>query len=284
MSQPNPIKRAMLYLLLGGIALVTLMPLLLTLINSFMSETEILKRYGSIFGKHSAVVQLTTVPSQATLFAYYQVLLQRPDYLYKLWVSLAISVSIVMGQVLIGASGGYAFAKFKFPLKNFFFAIIIILMLMPNQVTIVSNYIVLDRMGLIGRYWAVILPGAFSAFGVFLSRQMFMSVPDELLLSARVDGANQWQVLTKVVLPSVKAGVASLVILVFIDSWNMVEQPLIMLRDAYKYPLSVFLAQVNQTEPSVAFACGILSMLPVLLLYFYFDDELILGIEYSVIK
>lgn len=137
-------------------------------------------------------------------------------------------------------------------------------------------------MKLLDNYLSLILPGIFSAFGVFLMRQVMAAVPDSLPESARMDGAGSWRVLWRVLLPNCKAGVASLVVLSFIDNWNMVEQPLIFLNDTYKHPLSVFLLSVNTEEPELGFACGVLAIVPALFLYF--EEEMISGIGYSVLK
>ena len=157
-------------------------------------------------------------------------------------------------------------------------------MMMPLQVTLVPNYIVLDKIGLIGSYTALILPGAFSTFGVFLLTQIFSSVPDNLIEAAKIDGANHLQILFRVMIPYARSGVASLVILNFIDTWNMVEQPLVFLKDSTKYPLSIFLANINQANLGISFVCGILEIIPIFLLFLHFKDSLISGIENTNLK
>ena len=157
-------------------------------------------------------------------------------------------------------------------------------MMMPLQVTLVPNYIVFERLGLIGSYASVILPGVFFPFGVFLLTQFFSSIPNSIIEAAKLDGANQIQILCRIIVPHAKSGVASLCILNFIDTWNMVEQPLIFLKDSTKYPLSVFLANVSRENLSISFVCGILAILPVLLLFLYLKDSLISGIENTNLK
>ncbi len=219
-----------------------------------------------------------------SLRGYLEVFLLTPNYRMKFWSSMLLSLTIMAGQIILACFGAYGFAKFKFPMKNVFFYFMIILMMMPLQVTLVPNTIVFDRVGLIGSYWALILPGIFSAFGVFLLTQFFSSIPDSILEAAKIDGANHLQILFRIVIPSARAGIASLCILSFIDTWNMVEQPLVFLKDSAKYPLSVFLAGVNQTNPEHAFVCGILAVLPVFFLFLFLKDSLISGIENSNLK
>jgi multiple sugar transport system permease protein len=272
------------YSILGIMAVLAVFPILYTFSNSFMSAAEIRMYYGSLSSETSEVNPFHLIPNRITFSGYYQMLLERPHYLIKFWQSLGVCAAIVAGQVVISSLGGYAFAKFRFPGRNVIFFLLIALMMMPMQVMLVPGFITLDAMGLIGSYWALILPVIFSAFGVFLMRQIMAAVPDSILESAKIDGAGHFRILTKIMLPNCKAGLASLVILSFIDSWNMVEQPLVYLRDSFKHPFSLFLLQINAAEPALGFACGILAMVPVLLLFKYFEEELISGISYSVLK
>jgi len=249
-----------------------------------MSAAEIRKYFGSIGSDSSEVSPFHLIPDRITLSGYYQMLLARPHYLMKFWQSLGLCLVIVAGQVVISSLGGYAFSKFRFPGRGIIFFFLIALMMMPLQVMLVPGYITLDAMGLIGSYAALILPAAFSAFGVFLMSQIMASVPDTILESAKIDGAGHFRILRSILLPNCKAGLASLVILCFIDNWNMVEQPLVYLRDSLRHPFSLFLLQINEFEPALGFACGVLAILPVLLLFLFFEEELISGISYSVLK
>ncbi len=266
-------------MLLSLFALFVLFPIIYTITNSFMNADEIAKYYA---GDQQMMIHL--IPDKFSLNAYYQMLFRRPDYLIKFWNSLSLTTFIVIGQVVISCLAGYSFAKFKFPCRDGIFFTLIILMMMPYQVTLVSNYIVLDKMGLIGSYLAIILPAIFSPFGVFLMRQVIATMPDEIIEAAKIDGANQFQLLFKIVVPRNKGGIVALIILSFIDNWNMVEQPLVFLDNKYKYPLSIFLSQINQSEPALAFACGVLAMVPVVLLFTFFEKELIEGIGFSNLK
>ncbi|MFZ2539718.1 MAG: carbohydrate ABC transporter permease [Oscillospiraceae bacterium] len=271
------------YAFLSFFALFVLLPIVYTITNSFMSANEINRYYASIYQEGGSTM-LHIILDRISLDGYYQMLFRRPDYLLKFWNSLGMTLVIVFGQVFISCLGGYAFAKFEFKFRDSIFFIIIILMMMPYQVTLVSNYIVLDKMGLIGSYWAVILPAIFSPFGVFLMRQVISTMPNELIEAAKLDGAGQLQLLFKIVVPRNMSGIISLVILSFIDNWNMVEQPLVFLKDQRQYPLSIFLAQSMSSNMSLSFACGVLAMIPVTLLFIFFEKELVEGISFSNLK
>ena len=278
------ISKVLIYFMLCLMAVVAVFPLLYTITNSFLSANEIDKYYGSLDMGNSGVNPFHLIPDRVTLSGFSVMLLEKPHYLLKFWTSLGLCGTIVSGQAVLSILGGYAFSKFRFPGRDMLFFMIIALMIMPLQVMLTPSYMVLDRLGLIGSYSSLILPGLFSAFGVFLMRQVMATVPDSLLESARIDGAGSFRILMQILLPSCKAGLFSLIVLSFIDNWNMVEQPLIFLKESFMYPLSVFLLQTNALEPALGFACGLLSMLPVLLLFLYFEDEMVHGIEYSVIK
>ena len=271
------------WIFLGFFALFVLLPIVYTITNSFMSVAEINRYYGDM-NKEGAVTLFHIFPDRVTLDSYYQMLFRRLDYLVKFWNSLLLTGSIVIGQAVISCTAGYAFSKFRFPGRDAIFFVLIILMMMPYQVTLVSNFIVLDLLNLIGNYAAVILPGIFSPFGVFLMRQVIDGMPNDIIEAAKLDGANQMQILFRIVVPRCRAGLVSLIILSFVDSWNMVEQPLIFLKDRAAYPLSVFLAESNSADPSLGFACGVLAMIPVALLFLFYEQELVEGISLSNLK
>ena len=276
--------QAVIYICLALAALAAVFPLVYTFANSFIGRAEFNKYYGMLESKELTGNPFHFIPNRAVLAAYYDMLIARPDYLIKLWVSVGIAAAVTAGQLIVSALGGYAFSKFRFPGRDFIFFIIIILMMMPPQVTLSPNYMVLSGLNLLGSYWSVILPGVFSAFGIFLMRQLMAAIPDSLLESAKIDGAGALRALWYVVLPNSAAGLASLAVLSFIDSWNMVEQPIVFLKDAFKYPMAVFLIQINGFEPSLGFACGILSVIAPLYLFLFFQKEMTEGISYSVIK
>ena len=242
--------------------LFVVVPILFTLVNSFSTGTA----YGLL-------------PQQWSLAGWYEVLIRRPHYLVKFWNSLILSVAIAAGQALVASLAGYAFSKFRFPGREPLFFIVIIVMMMPYQVTLVSNYFVIRGLGLMGSWAALIIPAVFSPFGVFLLRQVFDTCPDELLDAARIDGAGDLTILFRILLPRSRAGVVSLVLLTFVDAWNMVEQPLVYLDNSYDYPLSVFLSQMSGQDVGVLCVCGILAALPVLLLFLYYDQDLADGIS-----
>lgn len=213
-----------------------------------------------------------------TLAYYYEVFLAKSQYLLRFWKSLALSLCIAAGQVVVSVLAGFGFAKCKFPGKNIMFFALLILMIMPLQVTLVPNYIILDEMGLLNTYYALILPAFFVPLGTFIMTQSFKSVPDEIVEAARLDGCTTMGVICRIVTPMNKSGLVCAMLLSFLDGWNLVEQPLVYLKNFADYPISVALASVPPEEPTVQLVCCLLVVLPPLFLFSYFNQELVEGI------
>lgn len=273
-------------------AILFLMPTVLTMANSFMSKTEIAANYGALLDNASESnqggktfvaekVNLKFIPDRVTISQYVTVLLKSPEYLLKFWNSVILVVPIVVFQLLIASGAAYSFMRFRGRLKEILFFVYIILMLMPYQVTLVPNYMVSRWLNILDTRWAIWLPGIFAPFSVFLLTKFMRRIPVSLIESAEIDGAGEWQIFTKVCLPMSKSSLFSVALLVFIDYWNMVEQPLILLSDQDMHPLSVFLSKINTGEVGLAFAVATIYMIPTLLMFLYGEEYLVEGIAYS---
>ncbi len=270
-------------------AVIFLMPIILTVTNSFMSASEIAANYGSIFattekgGKVfvSGKVNLKLIPDMITFAQYISVLFKSPQYLLKFWNSMFYTIPIVVVQLTIAALSAYGFSRYYSRAKKVIFFAYIIIMLMPYQVTLVPNFLVSKSLGLYGTKWAILLPGFFSPFAVYLLTKFMRRIPTEVMEAARVDGANEWMIFSRINLPLCKGGLASIAILIFFDYWNMVEQPLVLLPDSDMHPLSVFLSRINTGEISLAFAVAVIYLIPPLLIFLYGEDYLVEGISYQ---
>lgn len=270
-------------------AVIFLMPIILTVTNSFMSASEIAANYGSIFattekgGKVfvSSKVNLKLIPDMITFAQYISVLFKSPQYLLKFWNSMFYTIPIVVVQLAIAALSAYGFSRYDSKAKKVIFFAYIIIMLMPYQVTLVPSFLVSKSLGLYGTKWAILLPGFFSPFAVYLLTKFMRRIPTEVMEAARVDGANEWMIFSRINLPLCKGGLASIAILIFFDYWNMVEQPLVLLPDSDMHPLSVFLSRINTGEISLAFAVAVIYLIPPLLIFLYGEDYLVEGISYQ---
>ena len=258
------------------ISLLFVLPVVLTVACSFLSPQEVQRVFGPLLGEDGTAV-FGALPQGFSLMGYYEVFFATPDYLAKFWVSLLLAVGAILGQMVISCMGGFAFAFYDFPGKRLLYGLLCLFMLIPLQVTLLPNYLLLDQLGALNTYWALLLPLAFAPLGTFLLTQIFRSVPVDILHAARLDGAGTLQVLARVLLPCGKSGVSTLIILTLIESWNMVEQPLIYLRDVGSYPLSVFLASRYMENLPFQFVCSVLSLLPLVLCFLYFGGDLLQG-------
>lgn len=267
-------------------AVIFLLPTVLTITNSFMSESEIKSNYGMIFsttsgGYVSKTVNLKFIPDKVTFSQYISGLVKSPDYLLKFWNSVFLVVPIVVLQVGIASVAAYSFTRWRGRIRSGIFFFYVILMLMPYQVTLVPNYLVSKWLGILNTRWAIILPGMFAPFSVFLLTKFMRRIPYALIEAAKIDGAGEWEIFTKICIPQCRSALYSITILVFIDYWNMVEQPLILLENADEQPLSVFLSTINSGEIGLAFAMATVYMIPTLLIFLHGEEYLVEGIANS---
>ncbi|GKU79026.1 carbohydrate ABC transporter permease [Paenibacillus sp. L3-i20] len=265
------------------LALIMLFPLVLTVSNSFMTEAETRFNY-SMKETDVGYVNLKWIPDRVSLEQYKALLFERMQFLIMFWNSLLLVVPIVAGQVVVAAMASFGLSQFRFRGRETLFFLYIITMLMPFQVTLVPNYLAMDWLGLLDSRAAIILPGIFSAFGVFLLRQFMIGIPSTYVEAAKIDGAGYVTIFVQIIIPMSRPGIAALVILAFVDYWNMVEQPLIFLHDAFKQPLSIYLSRINEGELGLAFAAAVLYMLPMVFVFLYAENDLIEGIQLSGVK
>lgn len=286
MKRSGMVPKTAATLALGIVAAAMLLPIVLTVANSLMSEQEIRRNY-DLLGRMvdtAAFVNLKLLPDWLTFEQYSQVLIRSPNFLRMFWNSAALVVPIVAGQTVVASLAAYAFAKLRFFGREKLFMVYLMTMLMPFQVTLVPNYMVIDRLGLMNHASAIILPGIFGAFGVFMLRQFMAHIPRVYAEAAMMDGAGHGMIFMRIVLPLARPGLAALTVLLFVDYWNMIEQPLIFLQDAVKQPLSLYLAQINQNARGVGFAASALYMAPMVLLFLYAESDFVEGVQLSGIK
>lgn len=214
----------------------------------------------------------------------YRVFLAGNSYWMRFWKSLALCLTIAAGQTLISVLAGFALAKFTFPLKKAVLILLLVLMILPVQVSLVPGYITLRALHLLDTVWALILPAVFIPLGTFLLSRSFRAVPDSLLDAARLDGCGTWGTVFRVAVPTARSGVITVFLLSFLDAWNMVEQPIAYLTQAESYPLSVYLALNPASVTGERFALCLLAMIPPMLLFFSFAQDLSEGIAPGGLK
>lgn len=284
------LARTILTIIAACFALAFLMPTVLTITNSFMTQSEISANYGKVFANVSGsdgktyiseTVNLKFIPDKVSLSQYITTLIKSPDYLLKFWNSVILTVPVVVLQLAVASITAYGFTRWRGKVRSFLFFFYVILMLMPTQVTLVPNYLVSDWVGILNTRWAIILPGTFAPFSVFLLTKSMRRIPASLIEAAKLDGSSEWQIFKDICLPQCRSALYSIAILVFIDYWNMVEQPIILLPNADLQPLSVYLSTINTSEVGLAFAIATIYMVPSLLLFLHGEDYLVEGIAHQ---
>lgn len=211
-----------------------------------------------------------------------QILLYDRRFYVWFWNSFGYTAAILLGNIPVSILAAYGFSQFRFPGQNLLFSLYILLMLLPFQATALPQYLTLRALNLLDTRWAVILPGVFSAFGVFLLTQFMREIDSEILQAAQLDGAGRLSILWHILLPICKPAVVSLAVLQLLSNWSLIDQPLLFLRREQILPLSLELS--SHTFGESAFAAGVLfAVLPVTA-YLFCSDALEQGICLGSVK
>lgn len=202
-------------------------------------------------------------------------------------VSASVTVMRVVVQMILCAMAGYAFARMQFRGRGIIFALLLSILMVPSQIYLIPQYSIIQNMDLLNTVLGIAMPGLFSAFGTFLLRQHFISMPDSLEEAARLDGANQWQIFWKVMLPLSGPALASVAILTTIASWNDLLWPLVVSTYEDRMPLAVGLATLqgqHMTNYPVMMAASLLAMTPILVLFLLLQRRVVEGLAHSGMK
>lgn len=274
-------RKILLASVVVAVAALMLLPIVLTLLYSLMGKNELNDFMTQVENSVSGFIPLKILPDKIDLYNYYEILMESVKFNMGYWNSVYYAFAITLGQIILGTGAAFVFSKFKFRGRNVLFFVYVTIMMMPFQVTLVPNYIALRVLNLLDRGSAIILPGIFSAFGVFILRQFMLNISDSLIEAAQIDGANTFVIFGKIILPLVKTGLVALFVLSFIDTWNMVEQPLIFLKNIKKMPLSILIRAAMDRTGEIVMPVAVLYMVPAILIYFIFKESLIEGITKS---
>ena len=272
------------YILIFIIGVVMVFPLFLMFTNSFLGVQVFKELYGAVLGLYIGNVAIRLVPQYMTLRSYVELLLDSPDFFVMFWNSCRQVFPILAGQILIGMPAAWAFARFRFRGRRILFFLYMLLMIMPFQVTMVSNYIVLSKLSLMDTHLALIVPGIFSTFPVFIMEKFFKAIPEAVLDAAKVDGAGALQIFMKIGLPLGIPGIMSSSILCFLEYWNAIEAPMTFLKTKSKLRLSLYLPDITTEQLSVSFTTSVVMMIPAILIFALGRDYLQQGIEASGLK
>ena len=275
------IKKVLLFAALLGLTFLICFPIWFAVTGAFSAQWELEANLSPVFSNTEGMAVWSALPAAPTLQSLVEVLLDSPGFFTMFWNSAAISLGILAGQLLVDVPAAWALARFPLRGKKTLLTVYIVLMLMPFQVLMFPQYLVLQKLGLLDTLWAVILPAVFSTFPVFLLHRFFKAIPQDILEAARMDGAGELRIFCQIALPLGAPGILSAAILTFLDSWNMIEQPMTYLKTKALWPLSLFLPEIGISDMGMGFAAALLMLIPALLLFFGCEEYLEQGIALS---
>lgn len=277
--------RKAVWILLIVLVLLAVYPVIFLSAGSLMGADELEDCLGAVVSGAEGYASFPVLPKYPTLQHFVEVLLDSPEFFVMFWNSILITFGVLGGQFVAGTMAAWGFARYEFPCKRGIFLLYIVLMLLPFQVLMLSDYLLLDRLRLLDSLWAVILPGMFSTFPVFIMYRFFAESPDSLIESARLDGAREWQLFWYLALPMGSSGIIAALVLGFLEYWSLIEQPLTFIKDKSKLPLSVFLPDLTMTgKAGFLFAVSVVTFLPAIMVFMGGRDYLEQGIMAGAVK
>jgi multiple sugar transport system permease protein len=259
--------------LLGAVVL-TLLPLVWMVSVSLMSPGE------------ASTYPPPLLPSQVT-FANYRELFAQTGMGRYLANSVVLTAAVTLASLLVNVAAGYAFAKLRFAGRDRIFKLLLGALVIPSQVAMVPLFLLLKHLGLVNTYGGVIVPALASIFGIFVVRQYALTVPDDLLEAARIDGASEFRIFHAVILPMLQPIVVTLAVFTSLGTWNDFMWPLIVLNDSELYTLPVALASLSREhvqDNELMMAGAVLTTLPVLLVFLVLQRYYIQGITLGSVK
>ncbi|MCI8614881.1 carbohydrate ABC transporter permease [Parablautia intestinalis] len=277
-------KQAFLFMVLLLPALLVILPILLLLSGSLMDIWELGKYISPAFTEGKEFVSWKLLPDYPTFTGYGKLLFETPEFFVLFWNSMKLAVCILAGQLLVAVPAAWGFAVYQVRESRGLFALYVVLMLLPFQVTMLSSYLVLNKLSLLNTHQAIILPAVFSTFPVFLSYGGFKSIPCQMLEAARVDGAGEFTVFVRLGIPLGKSGLLSAMVLGFLEYWSLLEQPMAFLENKYLWPLSLYLPQLTWGQAGFAFCASVITLIPAVFVFAIGQDYLEQGIIYSGLK
>ncbi len=278
------VKKNITVLLLLLPAILICLPVVLIITGSVMDSIELKQYLYPVFGGGEEFIRWKLMPDYPTFEHYGRLLFMTPSFFVLFWNSVGMVVCILVGQMIVGVPAAWAFAVYRVRGSRTLFVLYVVLMLLPFQVTMLSSYLVLDRLSLMNTHLAIILPAVFSTFPIFLSYGGFRAVPMQLLEAARIDGAGELRIFVKIGLPFGKSGLLSAIVLGFLEYWNLMEQPLAFLEDKALWPLSLYLPEISWMQAGFAMCASFITLIPAAFVFVLGQDYLEQGIIYSGLK
>ena len=267
------------------LSLFVWIPFIMILSSTLMPVDEIKQNFGAVLLNDDGYASWNLIPKYISLKPLIELLLDSPEFFVMFWNSVKLVLPILLGQVVISVPMAWGLVNFnKCKLRKIIFGIYIVLMVMPFQVSMVSNYLVLDKLHILNTRFSIILPAIFSTFPVFILYQFFKGIPKEIIEAGEIDGANNFEIFISIAIPMGRSGIISILILGFLEYWNLIEQPIAFLKDSDLFPLSLYISKISYENIGIATVSAFIMLFPSLLVFLYGQTYLEDGIKASGMK
>lgn len=273
-KRSNQSKQILLYIVAIFFTVSFLLPVLYIILNAFKTSEELFSGVPSFF------------PRQWT-FENFVVAIGKGNFAVYIKNSLIVAVVSTFFMVLLNTMAGYALAKFKFKGSTFIMILILSTIMLPLEVIMVPIFDMLNMTGLYNSLWALIIPPAATPTGMFIMRQFLVTIPDEIMQSARIDGAGEWRIFSQIIVPNAKPAIATLGIFSFMWRWNDYVWPLIAISDPDKYTLQLAISNFSgeyAVDWNSMLAMSTISMVPMLIIFLIFQRQFVQGTATSGMK
>ncbi|MGC8594152.1 MAG: carbohydrate ABC transporter permease [Candidatus Kryptoniota bacterium] len=255
-------------------AVVVLIPFIWMLTTSFMHSGESFSYPPRFIPEHFTLEQ-------------YQILFRRLHFTINFLNSFTVASLLTLSSLTVNSLAGYAFAKYMFKGKKILFSTFLATMAIPGQVGMLPVFLILRNLGLLNTYWALILPGTFSAFSIFFFRQYMITIPNELIDSARIDGCGDFRIYWQIILPLSRPALVTLGLFTFLGTWNDFMWPLIVMNKDSMYTLPVALANLmgeHAPDTELMMAGSVVTTLPIMILFLFLQKSYISGLIAGSLK
>ena len=253
---------------MAGFVFVLCYPLIFIVLGSLMGEEELFSHLSPVLVPDvPGFASWPLLPERWSTKGFLTLLVGDTGYFQYFWNSMKICFGVLLGQCLVSVPGAWAFARYEFWGKRILFTLYIVFMLLPFQVLMLPSYFVLRELSLLDTLWAIILPGVFSTLPAFLLYNFFKGIPEEVMEAGRMDGAGELQLFFRIGVPMGLPGISAVMILQFLEYWNLIEQPMIFLEDASKQPLSLYMPNIQIDNISLALAAAVVTLIPSYLVF-----------------
>lgn len=277
--------RKLIFFFLAVLVFAACYPIVFIGAGSLMSGQELAEHLLPVLSDRAAgFASWSLLPKDWSAEAYEELLLYQPGFFVLFWNSVKICIGVLAGQLLVSVPAAWAFARYQFRGKGLLFTLYIVFMLLPFQVLMLSEYLVFSRLQLLDTLWSIILPGIFSTFPVFILYNFFRGIPEETLEAGRMDGAGEVKIFLHIGIPAGLPGICAVMILQYLEYWNLIEQPMTFLSSREKWPLSLYLPNIGMETVWISLAAAVITLVPSYLIFRLGQSSLMAGIAATGVK